>query len=136
MSVLLQVLKSALIETSSDFIIAAHETLKITKNKNFSFFDSVYQWELKNYGRAWEENVQFIESKMYNLDMSDYLEIQEAYTSITQFFLSNEACSRRFPMDTIDKTGWQIFKELEMKRELARKYCAIKIMKDQHAAQN
>jgi len=125
----LAVFKSAEIDTSSDFIVTLWELSKRTDDGMFEKVDPIYGWEYSNWRELWYENVSHIEKKMENLDISDYVEIEKAYTDVLEYFLENVSVTKIFPIDSKDHIGWKIYKELSEKRNSAKKLLAIAKLK-------
>jgi len=125
------IFKKADIESSSDFIVAAHHLCKEFDYGMMLRIDPVYRWEYANWHDSWESNVNFISSKLPDLDPDDYNDVYDSYTDILKYFLEDSTVSTIYKMDENDHIGWKIFKELNEKRNLCFKFLAISIRNTQ-----
>lgn len=123
------VYNEALIESSSDFIVVTWEYAKKLNNELFLKFDPVYRWEYKNWHDNSNNNINFIDNKLKDLDLDDYSEVITAYTNILDYFLENDDMTKIYPLNSVDNIGKKIWKELAEKRELARKYYSIELFR-------
>ncbi len=117
--------KEADIESSSDFIVTLWAYSKVMDQDLFLQVDPIYRMEYANWHDTWDRNVSFIEKKMQNLDVSDYMEIYQAYTDVMNFFFENLVISNMYKMDDKDHLGWKIFHELSEKRAISLKLLNI-----------
>jgi hypothetical protein len=108
--------------TSSDFVKVAHDFYRMRDPELFEKIDPVYCWEKNNHDSSNESNVAYIESKLQGLDLSDYIEVEKSYAVLLDLFLEDEVLSKLFPMNSKDTVGWNIWRQLADKMELARKY--------------
>lgn len=111
------IFSEAMVETSSDFIIVLYDLCEMTNLKLLLDIDPIYKWEYDNWHLSWVDNVNFINKKMADLSPSDYDEIYHSYTKILEYFLSDDAVASLYQMGDEDQLGWQIYKELEEKRQ-------------------
>lgn len=122
--------REAFVETSSDFIVTAYKLSREIKTDLWEKIDPIYRWEYSNWHSDYTNNTKFIERKMNNLDVSDYVEIGQAYTDVLDYFLTEYPITSIFKMDGNDVVGWQIYKELTHKRNYSTKMFNIAITKE------
>ena len=120
-NIIRDVLKEAVIESSSDFIVSVYQIAAKIDNELMLQIDPVYRWEYANWHDDWEPNVSFITRKLYNLDKRDYAEVGQSYDDILKFFLENPEVSKIYKLDEEDHIGWKIYKELAEKRDYCKK---------------
>lgn len=123
--VLKEVIENALIQSSSDLIVALYQTFLRIDCENTFNLDPIVRWEFSNYHDEWTLNISYIQKKLENLDEQDYDEIHAAYTFATDFLLTNPVMCSIFKIDDKDVIGWKILKELREKRDLVDKMRCI-----------
>lgn len=113
-------------DSSSDLVVILHKTYtELQDADSLLKVDPIYRWEYTNLHDDWTYNVRHIARKLENLDLSDYIEIENAYMFVLDRLIVLPSLSAKFPMHEKDAIGWTIFKELKMKLEETRKHKAI-----------
>lgn len=121
-----------MIESSSDFIVVTWEYAKKMNQELFEKFDPIYFWEYKNWHDNSRDNIKFIDLKLQNLDLNDYIEVVKAYSDVIEYLLENENMIKLYPMKNNDIIGKKIIDELSEKHDLSKKY--LNIMKYKQGA--
>lgn len=113
--IITSVLKSADIETSSDFICAAYQIAHKLNLPLVKDIEYILPFEIDNCSDVWYDNVLYTQSCMMGMSSEQYQRATEAYKAILSFFLMEHGVSKVFKMDSVDHTGWQIYRELDTK---------------------
>lgn len=124
-SITKEVIDSAVIESSSDFIMVAYELHKRFFDGISEKMECVLTVEGTNYHDTWAANCVYTEDNLKGLDGKDMYDCMIAYRTYLDYFLNDETVSTKFYMDEDDHTGWQIYKELDTKYNWCRKQLEI-----------
>lgn len=109
------VLKTAEIESSSDFVCAAYQINSKICSKFAQRIEPILEIEIDNCHDDWVSNVCFSEGLLAGSSASRYTVMADAYRAALDFLLLHEYVAAVFPMDERDHIGWKIYKELDTK---------------------
>lgn len=110
-----KIIREAIIESSSDLVVALYQAFQKTNDDRLLTIDPIYRWEYMNPFDSTDKNIEFISKKLINLDDSDYEEVFNSYNSVLKCMFEMGVLNKMFPMDENDPVGWKIFKELQTK---------------------
>lgn len=115
------VLKSAIIEDSSDFIRVAHDINAVTYPGQAAKMEDILVIEEANDGKDWAENACNSQVMMNGMTLAEAKTTRDAYKTVLDFFLNDKASSAIYLMNETDHTGWRIWRELDAKYVYAKK---------------
>jgi len=120
-----EVINSAVIESSSDFIMVAYELHKRFYQGISEKMKCILPIETSNYHDEWASNCVFTEQRLDSLNSSEIYHSMIAYRTYLDYFLNDETISKKYFMDEDDHIGWQIYKELDTKYNWCRKRLSV-----------
>lgn len=131
--VIKEVLKSAMIENSSDFIAAAYSLNSVFCEPVAKRMEPVLCIEAAiDPAGDWAANAVEAQSMMSGQTIAEYQQCQDAYRTALDFLLLDDTVGKVFRMDDTDHTGWRIWRELDAKYKWAKKMIEIKTYREQH----
>lgn len=118
------VLREIVIESSSDLIVALYEIFKRTGEYPIESIDPIRGMEILNWCLG-DDNVTYSAKFLDSLDYGDLVDANAAYMFVMGIFLEDDTVSKMFKLDDKDIIGWEIYKQLNAKREYTRRLIAI-----------
>ena len=116
-----EVLKSAIIEDSSDFVRVAHDINAVTYPQVAERISDILCIEEANDGKDWAENACNAQVMMNGMTLAEAKTTRDSYKTVLDFFLLDKTSSAIYRMDETDHTGWRIWRELDAKYLYAKK---------------
>lgn len=87
------------IEGTADFIFTLHNVLKELNEPDWLIINPVFEWEKKNWHPTHTAALWFIQEKLQELDLSDYLEIEAAYLKVCDYLTDDGQLAKYYAVD-------------------------------------